>query len=150
MLLLYFAVIILYYAINCTSRYLTLREKCPNICIQTSWLPIVFRLPSEFLYSDWIRRFLRIWTLFTQCNLISSEVYKNLIRGGPRATATSKMEHFVIIVNGFVVIVNGFQLLTIITKRSILDIATALDPPVLLIYPILCPRQIVNGLQIGK
>ena len=29
----------------------------------------------------------------------------------------------------FVIIFNGFQPLTIITKRSILDIAAALDPP---------------------
>ena len=29
----------------------------------------------------------------------------------------------------FVVIVKGFQPLTIITKRSILDVAAALDPP---------------------
>ena len=43
-------------------------------------------------------------------------------RGGSRAAATSKMERFVIIVN-------GFQPLTIITKRSILDTAEALDPP---------------------
>ena len=42
--------------------------------------------------------------------------------GGSRAPATSKMERFVIIVN-------GFQTLTIITKRSILDVAVALDPP---------------------
>ena len=44
------------------------------------------------------------------------------IRGGSRAAATSKMDRFVIIVN-------GFQPLTIITKRSILDVAAALDPP---------------------
>ena len=43
-------------------------------------------------------------------------------RGGSRVAATSKMERFVIIVN-------GFQPLTIITKRSILDVAAALDPP---------------------
>ena len=43
-------------------------------------------------------------------------------RGGSRTAATSKMECFVIIVN-------GFQPLTIITKRSILDVATVLDPP---------------------
>ena len=43
-------------------------------------------------------------------------------RGGSKAAATSKMERFVIIVN-------GFQPLTIITKRSILDVAAALDPP---------------------
>ena len=43
-------------------------------------------------------------------------------RGRSRAAATSKMEHFVIIVN-------GFKPLTIITKRSILDVAAVLDPP---------------------
>ena len=43
-------------------------------------------------------------------------------RGGSRAAATSKMECFV-------VIVIGFQSLTIITKHSILDVAAALDPP---------------------
>ena len=32
----------------------------------------------------------------------------------------------------FVAIVNGFQPLTIITKRSILDVAAALDPPLIL------------------
>ena len=42
--------------------------------------------------------------------------------GGSRAAATSKMERFVIIVN-------GVQPLNIITKRSILDDAAALDPP---------------------
>ena len=45
-----------------------------------------------------------------------------LSRGGSRADATSKMERFVIIVN-------GFQSLTVITKGSILDVATVLDPP---------------------
>ena len=43
-------------------------------------------------------------------------------RSGSRAAATSKMERFVIIVN-------GWKLLTIITKHSILDVAAALDPP---------------------
>ena len=42
-------------------------------------------------------------------------------RGGSRTAATSKMERFVIIVN-------GFQPLTITTKRSILDVAAVLDP----------------------
>ena len=41
---------------------------------------------------------------------------------GSRAAATSKMEHFVIIVN-------GWTPLTIITKHSSLDVAAALDPP---------------------
>ena len=44
------------------------------------------------------------------------------IRVASRAAAPSKMERFVIIVN-------GFQPLTIITKHSILDVAAALDPP---------------------
>ena len=44
-----------------------------------------------------------------------------VIRGGSRTAAISKMERFVIIVN-------GFQTLTIITKRSILDVAAVLDP----------------------
>ena len=42
--------------------------------------------------------------------------------GGSRPAATSKMELFVIIVN-------GFHPLTIITKCSILDVAAVLDPP---------------------
>ena len=45
-------------------------------------------------------------------------------RGGSTTDATSKMECFVIIVN-------GFQPLTTITKCSIVDVATALDPPLL-------------------
>ena len=42
-------------------------------------------------------------------------------RGGSRTAATSKMEHFLIIVN-------GFQQLAIMTKSSILNVATVLDP----------------------
>ena len=51
-----------------------------------------------------------------------NEYWCNNYRGGSRAAATSKMECFVIIVN-------GFRPLTVITKRSILDVAAALDPP---------------------
>ena len=52
-----------------------------------------------------------------------AEVIKHVkLRGGSRAAAISKMEHFMIMVN-------GFQPLTIITKRSILDVAAVLDPP---------------------
>ena len=42
-------------------------------------------------------------------------------RGGSRTAATSKIEHFVLIVN-------GFQLLPIITKCCILDVAAVPDP----------------------
>ena len=43
-------------------------------------------------------------------------------RDGSRTAATSKMERFVIIIN-------GFQPLTIITKHSILNVAAVVDPP---------------------
>ena len=45
-----------------------------------------------------------------------------IFRGGSRTAATSKVELFVIIVN-------GLQPLTIITKSSTLDVAAVLDPP---------------------
>ena len=45
-------------------------------------------------------------------------------RSGSRPAATSKMECFAIIVN-------GWKPLTIITKHSTLDVAAALDPPLL-------------------
>ena len=53
---------------------------------------------------------------------IKYSIYSINVRGGSRAAATSKMERFVIIVN-------GWKPLTIITKRSILDVAAVLDPP---------------------
>ena len=56
-----------------------------------------------------------------------------LVRDGSRAVATSKMEHFAIIVN-------CFQPLTIITKRSILDVAATLDLLLLVLFTFL-----VNG-----
>ena len=49
------------------------------------------------------------------------------IKGGSRSAATSKMERFVIIVN-------GWKPLTIITKHSILNVAVALDPPLHMLY----------------
>ena len=55
----------------------------------------------------------------------NTSLYYNVLRGGSRTAATSKMEHFVIIVN-------GWKPLTIITKSSILDVAAALDPPLVL------------------
>ena len=52
--------------------------------------------------------------------IISNQVYES--RGGSRTAATSKMERFVIIAD-------GSQPLTIIAKRSILDVAAVLDQP---------------------
>ena len=45
----------------------------------------------------------------------------NICRGGSRTAVTSKMELFMIIVNGFLPLI-------IITKCSILDVAAVLDP----------------------
>ena len=50
------------------------------------------------------------------------------IRVGSRSDVTSKMEHFVIIVN-------GWKPLTIITKSSIFDVAVVLDPPLVTNVP---------------
>ena len=64
---------------------------------------------------------------FNWTTMSLTQIFNNIvrfdIRGGSRAAATSKMECFVIIVN-------GFQPLTIVTKHSILEVAAALDPPV--------------------
>ena len=48
-----------------------------------------------------------------------------IIRSGSRTAATSKMEHLVIIVN-------EWKLLTIISKRFILDVAAVLDSPLII------------------
>ena len=61
---------------------------------------------------------------------------KAMTRVGSRATATSKMERFVIIVN-------GWKPLTIITKRSILDVAAALDPTLMTVRET-CSNQVKN------
>ena len=51
-----------------------------------------------------------------------TNVISNDIRGESRTAATSRNKHFVIVVN-------DWKPLTIITKRSILDVAVVLDPP---------------------
>ena len=53
-------------------------------------------------------------------------------RGRSRAVTISKMERFVIIVN-------GWKPLTIIIKRYILDVAASLDPPPLSQYIVVMP-----------
>ena len=57
--------------------------------------------------------------------------FSGKFRGGSRTAAISKMELFVIIVN-------GFQPLTVIKKCSILDIAAVLDPPLKFDFLMLC------------
>ena len=71
----------------------------------------------HFLYNDaWKYRSEKTSKLF-----LFDTVHWLLI-GGSRTAATSKKERFVIIVN-------GWKPLTIITKYSILDVASVLDPP---------------------
>ena len=60
----------------------------------------------------------------TVLQLTEKILTKDIFRGGSRAAATSKVERFL-------VIVKAFQPLTITTKRSILDVAAALDPPLI-------------------
>ena len=54
--------------------------------------------------------------LWIFCDNVFSQTF--IIRGGSRAAATSKMERFV----------------TIVTKRSILDVAAVLDPPLIIAF----------------
>ena len=56
------------------------------------------------------------------CNFMDASGPLSVCRGGSRTAGTTKMELFVIIVN-------GFQPLIIITKCSILDVETVLDSP---------------------
>ena len=53
---------------------------------------------------------------------MSTQLHKSTVRGGSWTAVTSKMQHFVIIVN-------GWKPLTIITKRCILVVAAVLDQP---------------------
>ena len=66
---------------------------------------------------------------FIDFSIISS-VYIQLYKGGPRTAAASKMA-------GLMIIVNRFQPLTLSTKHSILDVAAALDPPLIICHIIL-------------
>ena len=59
--------------------------------------------------------------------LLKKRLCHRCFKSGSRTAATSKME-------GFVIIVNSFLPLTIIKKRSILDVAAILDPP--LCFPV--------------
>ena len=56
----------------------------------------------------------------------NNQSQNDMFRGRSRTAATSKIEFFVIIVNGFQ------PLATIMLKCSILDVASILDPPLML------------------
>ena len=62
--------------------------------------------------------------------IVDNKEFRSLVTGTStrskfRAATASKMEHFVIIVN-------GFHPLTIIAKYSILDVVAVLDPPLII------------------
>ena len=63
-----------------------------------------------------------------------------VVRGGSSAAATSKMERFVIIIN-------GLQPLTTVTKRSILDFAAALDSPLVVNFLVVLFKNVMLDLQ---
>ena len=81
--------------------------------------------PAEWcLFIDSSKRNLKAVLLhngYLKPSIPIASVHLHESRGGSRAAVTSKMERFVIIVN-------GWKPLTIITKRSILDVVAALDP----------------------
>ena len=112
--------------------YNNLNEK--NICDNRKFSKVVEPLlPNKIISNNKIT--LVEWEGITQADQANAKVlnnffsdlfvdfiFTNVNRGGSRTAATSKMEHFVIIVN-------GWKPLTIITKSSILDVAVVLDPP---------------------
>ena len=85
------------------------------ISAEISWKYLRKYIYSSFRKFNKVREKDNRVIFFTQAKKII------MSRGRSRTAATSKIERFVIIVN-------GLQPLTIITKRSILDAAAALDP----------------------
>ena len=104
-----------------------------KICVRTKWM--ILKVIHSF-----IRSFTCGFLMFSRGieRTINMKWIKGIceLRGGSRTAATLKMEHFVIIVN-------GWKPLTIITERSILDVAAFLDPPPeLILFSLLdCLRQ---------
>ena len=70
----------------------------------------------------WITWNFKWKSLSKQKENIKPQLQSIQTRGGTRTAATSKMEHFVIIVN-------GWKPVAIIPKSSILDVLAVIDPP---------------------
>ena len=90
----------------------------------------MYKTPLLILMTSVVIQHLNFLYEKTGCTIPSELKMPETSRGGCRAAARSKMERFVIIVN-------GSQPLTIITKCSILDLAAALDPPLTSSIPFL-------------
>ena len=71
------------------------------------------------------RKYQKIRKILTNSKAYLGPCQTPINKGGSRTAGTSKMELFVIIVN-------GRKPLTIMTKCSILDITTVLDPPLIM------------------
>ena len=96
-----------------------LGPKAPKILLpKVTWL-----YTGIFKFNIYFSRTSPLVSLKLKKYLIKSEL-RLLIRGESRTAATSKMERFVIIVN-------GWKPLTIITKHSNLDVAAVLGPPLI-------------------
>ena len=76
--------------------------------------------------------------LYGQVHLLSY-LDRMSCRGGSRTAAASKMERFVLIVN-------GWKPLTIIKKPSILDVAAALDPPLIEVFCTFSPYNAAQNI----
>ena len=90
----------------------------------------IHRVADSQMIEIWLQISLKamvVWQLTKNKSCKCTPIFH--IRGGSRTAATSKMEHFVINVN-------GWKPLTIITKSSILDVAALLDPPLHIDQPI--------------
>ena len=90
--------------------------------IRLNFLNLSIFIVNEFFYVINCLKINRVTIFRAKClRIVTLKVLLTICRGGSRTAATSNMEHFVIIVN-------GFQPLSIITKRSILDVAAVLGP----------------------
>ena len=108
---------------GCSEKCLIYLIMC-NKCFEQYVVQILNGMRQRWNnYVDNARKFERR----EHCMLIHLYEHFHLPRGESRTAATSKMERFVIIVN-------GWKPLTIITKSSILDVAAVLDPPLLPIH----------------
>ena len=88
--------------------------------VVTEWAELIFQL----LFGKYSSQNHITW-INTKVGPVKNSLIVNLTRGGSRTASTSKMEHFVIIVN-------DWKLLTNMSKRSILDVAAVLDPPLII------------------
>ena len=112
------------------SHLTRLRVSFSHLCdrkFKHSFQDIIYPLCTCSLEAEATNHFILHCLYYENATLLSSirSIKSSIFRGGPRTSATSKVELFVIIVN-------GFQPLTIITRSSTLDVAAVQDPPLIL------------------